>query len=244
VTDTPAGSVTPPSSPTTTPTDPATTTPTDPSSDSPTSPADETRRRLVVAATLGFAEHGVHTASLLEITRQAGQRNRGAVHYHFGSRTGMLVAVLEQHVELLSSRERELLAVAKAQPDTDLASAAEALVRPAVELGELGGQGRAYLMILAQLVEENPETMDPDVVAALERLGGYDAYALLEQRVPPMPDDLRSERLSLVTAFILRAIADRGRAGERPSGRPQLEPEPFATNLVAMVVGMLSAPTP
>jgi AcrR family transcriptional regulator len=186
----------------------------------------------------------VHAASLLEITRQAGQRNRGAVHYHFGSRTGMLVAVLEQHVELLSSRERELLAYARTRPDSDLASAVEALVRPAVELAELGGQGRAYLMILAELVEENPETMDHEVVEALERIGGYDAYALLERRIPPMPDEIRSERLSLVTAFILRAIADRGRAGERPSSRPQLELEPFAANLVAMVGGMLRAPLP
>lgn len=210
----------------------------------PVGPADETRRRLVEAATTGFAEQGVHTASLLEITRRAGQRNRGAVHYHFGSRTGMLVAVLEQHVELLSAREHELLAVARARPDDDLASAVEALVRPAVELAELGGQGRAYLSILAQLVDEDPASMDPDVVGALERLGGYDAYALLEQRVPPMADDVRSERLSLVTAFILRAIADRGRAVEQPSGRPQLDLEPFAANLVAMVVGMLSAPAP
>ncbi|MFB9312577.1 TetR/AcrR family transcriptional regulator [Nocardioides plantarum] len=212
--------------------------------DTPSSSADETRRRLVHAATVGFAENGVHTASLLEITRKAGQRNRGAVHYHFASRTGMLVAVLEQHVEMLAARERELLAVAQARPDTDIASAVEALVRPAVELAELGSEGRAYLMILAQLVEENPETMDPDVLGALERLGGYDAYALLERRVPPLPDDVRSERLSLVTAFILRTIADRGRAGERPSSRRQLEPEPFTANLVAMVVGMLSAPAP
>lgn len=212
--------------------------------ETPPSPAEETRRRLVDAATTGFAEHGVHAASLLEITRQAGQRNRGAVHYHFGSRTGMLVAVLEQHVELLSARERELLAVARSRPDDDLASAVEAFVRPAVELAELGGKGRAYLMILAELVEQDPATMDPEVVAALQRMGGYDAFALLEQRVPPMPDDVRRERLSLATAFILRAIADRGRAREHASGRPQLEVEPFAANLVAMVAGMLGAPSP
>ena len=208
----------------------------------PPSPAEETRRRLVDAATLGFAEHGVHAASLLEITRQAGQRNRGAVHYHFGSRTGMLVAVLEQHVELLSARERELLAIARSRPEDDLASAVEAFVRPAVELAELGGKGRAYLMILAELVEQDPATMDPEVVAALQRMGGYDAFALLEQRVPPMPDDVRRERLSLATAFILRAIADRGRSREHASGRPQLDVEPFAANLVAMVAGMLGAP--
>ncbi len=56
--------------------------------------ASDTRQLLIDAATRAFAEHGVHNASLLEITRQAGQRNRGAVHYHFGSREGMLVAVL------------------------------------------------------------------------------------------------------------------------------------------------------
>ena len=34
---------------------------------------------------MAFAEHGVQNASLVEITRRAGQRNSGALHYHFGS---------------------------------------------------------------------------------------------------------------------------------------------------------------
>ena len=117
-------------------------------------PAEETRQRLIEAATRGFAEHGVHTASLLEITRQAGQRNRGAVHYHFGSRTGMLVAVLEQPLDALASREQELIAAARACPDDDLVSVVRALVLPAIELAELGGLGRSYLMILGELVED------------------------------------------------------------------------------------------
>ncbi|CAN5436267.1 TetR family transcriptional regulator [soil metagenome] len=208
------------------------------------SPADETRQRLIAAATRGFAEHGVHSASLLEITRQAGQRNRGAVHYHFGSRMGMLVAVLEQHLEHLAARERELLDAARAKPDDDLRSAVQALVLPAVELAELGQEGRCYLMILAELVEEDPDTMDAEVVETLQRLGGFEVYGVVEARVPDLPDDVRAERLSLVTAFILRAVADRSRAGERTlPGRAQLSTDPFAKNLVDMVVGMLSAPT-
>jgi AcrR family transcriptional regulator len=208
-----------------------------------TGSAEETRQRLIEAATRGFAKEGVHTASLLEITRQAGQRNRGAVHYHFGSREGMLVAVLEQHVDLLAARERELLAVARQQPDDDLASAVAAFVRPAVELGDLGGQGRCYLVILSELVEDDPDSLHPDVVAALTRAGGYDAYGLLEQRMPPMSDELRLERMSLATTFILRAVADRARAGERPHpSRAQLDTEDFVRNLIAMVVGMLTAP--
>lgn len=206
-------------------------------------PAEATRQRLIEAATRGFAEQGVHTASLLEITRRAGQRNRGAVHYHFGSRSGMLVAVLGQQLELLPTREQELLAIARARPDDDLVSIVRAFVLPAVELAELGGVGRHYLMILAELTEDDPATLDPEVLQALERLGGFEVYTLLEQRVPPMPDDVRSERLSLVTAFVLRAIADRSRAGDRATpGRAQLATEPFADNLVDLVVAMLSAP--
>lgn len=208
------------------------------------SQAEDTRHRLIEAATREFAEHGVHSASLLEVTRQAGQRNRGAVHYHFGSREGMLVAVLEQQVDFLAERERELLAIARQRPDDDIESVVEAFVRPAVELGDLGRDGRCYLMILAELVEEDREQLDPEVIAALERTGGWDAFELLGARTPPMPAAIRQERLSLVTGFIMRAAADRARARERSTARPQLETEQFVSNLVAMVTGMLKAPVP
>ena len=205
--------------------------------------ADKTRERLIKAATRGFAEQGVHSASLLEITRQAGQRNRGAVHYHFGSREGMLVAVLEQQVQLLAEREKELMATALAGPDDDLVSVVTAFVRPAVELGDLGWEGRCYLMILAELVEDDPDSLHPGVIEVLTKAGGYAAYGLMEQRMPAMPEDIKAERMSLVTGFLLRATADRARAGERAGpSRPQLPAEPFATNLISMVVSMLTAP--
>ena len=205
---------------------------------------EDTRQRLIEAATREFATHGVHAGSLLEITRQAGQRNRGAVHYHFGSREGMLVAVLETRVEYLAARERELLAIARQRPDDDLASVVQAFVRPAVELGDLGWEGRCYLVILAELVEDDRERLDPEIVAALERTGGWETFELLGARTPPMPDELRAERLSLVTGFIMRAAADRARNRERSMARPQLETEQFIVNLIAMVVGMLAAPVP
>ncbi len=207
--------------------------------------AEETRQRLIDAATREFAEQGVHSASLLEITRRAGQRNRGAVHYHFGTREGMLVAVVEEQVEFIAQRERELLAVAGKRPDDDLPSIVEAFVRPSVELADQGWKGRCYLMVLCELVEDDPDAMHPDVRAALERSGGYDAYTLLEERMPVMSHALRSERMALTTAFILRASADRARYGERAArSRPQLPTDEFVANLVVMAVGMLSAPVP
>ena len=42
----------------------------------------------------------------------------------------------------------------------------------------------------------------------------------------------------------MRAAADRARNRERTMARPQLATEQFIANLIAMVVGMLTAPVP
>jgi AcrR family transcriptional regulator len=208
--------------------------------------ASSTRAKLTDEAARAFAAHGVYGASLIDITRRAGQRNRGALHYHFGSRSGVLCAVLERHADFLARREGELLEIARAAPDDDVRSVVEAIVRPATELAESGWRGRCYLVILAELVEEDPESLDPAVSEALARTGGYEVYALLGTRMADVSDEVRAERFALATAFILRAVADRarvlGRRGRR--GRPQLEHEAFVANLVAMVSAGMSAPLP
>jgi AcrR family transcriptional regulator len=206
--------------------------------------ASRTREKLVDEAARAFAAHGVFTASLIDITRRAGQRNRGALHYHFGSRNGVICAVLERHVDFLAQREGELLKVALAAPDDDVKSVVEAIVRPATELAESGWRGRCFLVILAELVEEDPAGLDPNVSDVLARTGGYEVYALLATRMADVGDDVRAERFALATGFILRAVADRarvlGRRGRR--GRPQLEQEAFVQNLVTMVAAGMSAP--
>jgi AcrR family transcriptional regulator len=201
-----------------------------------------TPQRLVEAATQGFADHGIQTASLVEITRQAGQRNRGAVHYHFGGREGLLVAVLAQHAGFLGQRERELLAIAQDRPDDDLSSVVEAIVRPTVDLVEQSPSGGNYLVILAELFEQDPSTYSPEIEAVLARTGGYEVYALLRERMPEMDDELRGERFALMTSFILGSVARRVRTAAT-GGRPQLPTARFVDNLVAMASAMLAAPT-
>lgn len=205
--------------------------------------ATETRRSLLDAAARAFADHGVAEASLIDITRRAGQRNRAALRYHFGSRDDVLCAVLDRHVDLLQRREAELLARAREAPDDDVASVVEAVVRPAVELAETGWRGRCFLLILAQLVEEDQDALAPQVQAVLARTGGYEVYALLARRMAPVGQAVRTERVSLVTSFILRSVADRARSQERASpGRPHLPLDAFTEELVTLVTAMVSAP--
>jgi AcrR family transcriptional regulator len=205
--------------------------------------ASETREKLIDAAARAFAEDGVFSASLVDITRQAGQRNKGALHYHFGSREAILCAVLERHADFLARREGELLELAKKTPDDDVRSVVEAIVRPAAELAESGWRGRAFLLIVAQLAQEDLSSLGEDVNAVLARTGGYDVYALLMSRMADVSPDVVLERFALMTSFILRAVADRARAaGRRRRGRPQLDQETFVQNLIAMIAAGMSAP--
>jgi AcrR family transcriptional regulator len=202
-----------------------------------------TREKLLDAAAKAFAQHGVLNASLLDITRQAGQRNRGALYYHFGSRDGVLCGVLERHVDFLAEREGELLESARKTPADEIAPVVEAIVRPAVELAESGWRGRCCLVIIAELAEEDPHDLAQEVQAALARTGGHAVYDLLAERLPDIPEAVRSERLALMTVFVLRAVADRARLlGRRRKGRPQLDHDGFVDNMVAMVAAAVAAP--
>ena len=206
--------------------------------------ASDTRQKLLDAAARAFAEDGIFNASLIEITRKAGQRNRGALHYHFGSRDGVLCAVIDRHAAFLARRESQLLEIASRAPENDVAVVIEAIVRPAAELAESGWRGRCCLLIVAELVGEDPAQYSDELQAALARTGGNEVYALLATRMADVSDEVRVERFSLITTFILRAVADRarllGRRGRR--GRPQLAHEAFVQNLVAMAAAAMSTP--
>lgn len=199
---------------------------------------------MLDAAARAFARDGVFNASLIDITRQAGQRNRTALSYHFGSRDGVLCAVIARHAAFLAHREGELLEVARHQDA--LEPVVEALVRPAAELADSGWRGRCCLQIIAELTGEDRAQYSTELQDVLASTGGNEVFALLTERSGHLTDELRTERFSLMVMFILRAIADRARLLERRTrhGRRQLEHEPFVANLVAMAAAAMAAPAP
>ncbi len=60
----------------------------------PSERAEETRRRLVEAATTLFGEHGFHSTSLNDVIAAAGS-TKGGFYFHFPSKAALALAVVE-----------------------------------------------------------------------------------------------------------------------------------------------------
>ncbi|WP_166133609.1 TetR family transcriptional regulator [Nocardioides ochotonae] len=203
-----------------------------------------TRQALIDAACRAFAENGVERASLLEITRQAGQRNRGAVHYHFGSRAGMLVAVLEEQVEFLQECVGDLLARAEARPG-ELEPLVDAFVEPAVALAAQGWKGQCLLRIVAELLATESETsLPPEVYRVIASTRVYEVSRLLDSQLAALPPAVRELRTTLTIGFAVRAVAERAKGQVDSPQIGWLDDETFEADLKAMCLAMLSVAAP
>ena len=67
-----------------------------------------TRRRLLRSAEKLFAQYGIDAVSLNEIVH-ASKVNAAAIHYHFGTREGLLAAVIEQRRPVWSERRMAMV---------------------------------------------------------------------------------------------------------------------------------------
>ena len=198
-----------------------------------------TRDKLLDAAAALFAERGVANVSLAEIVRAADQRNRSALHYHFGGRDQVVEAILARHVPALRERRLALLATAQAAPPDDVRWGAAALVRP-VPVGAHGGWGeRAYLQRGAVGAGQLDRTT-PEMRHQFRQTAGPEVMALLAERCA-VPEDVWRARALIGNAFVGRAAADWARALDR-GGRDALPEDRWVGNLVDMFVAMMTAP--
>ncbi|MDI2131961.1 TetR/AcrR family transcriptional regulator [Yinghuangia seranimata] len=200
--------------------------------------ADGTRQALLRAAEELFAEQGVDGARTRDITERAGQANSSALHYHFGSRDGLLKVIIARHQERV---EEALTAGLEASGATDLTALVTAYVE--AEASELAhDSGRHCLRIVSQLAHETG-FRDGHAHEALAGGALWDTFTHIAARLTHLPDPIANERVELMVMLVGAAFADRAR--HVGAGRPRpVEGEAFRADLVRVVVGMLTAPGP
>lgn len=196
----------------------------------------DTRTRLLNAAERLFATEGIDRAQIQAITRLAGQRNTSALHYHFGSRTGLLHAVLRRHLdEIESSRSKEVETLATTERTGDLQALVRALVFPAgAKLSS--EEGRNYLQILDQyLSSHGHRPLSAETPSSLAQLLGWLRAALKD-----LPATIAEERIDFVLSAMTGALAKRAIAIQSRKNL-ELTDDQFLENLSAMLHGALAA---
>ncbi|MER5746685.1 TetR/AcrR family transcriptional regulator [Streptomyces sp. NPDC059913] len=199
----------------------------------------ETREKLIRAAEEIFAAQGPDGAQLRDIVRLAGQSNPSAVQYHFGSRAGLLDAVMagrQDRTERVMARLLDAL-----DADCGVRELVAALVTAEASL-LADDRGCRCLRISVRLTHETGlRTGTPHPVLDDTHYGRL--IALLKDRLGALPAPVRLERLDLALTLIGAAFADRAR--QRLDGIEPLTGEAFfLADLVETTTAFLRAPVP
>jgi AcrR family transcriptional regulator len=205
-----------------------------------------TRERILDAAEELFAELGIADTSLRALTRHAGV-NLAAVHYHFGSKDGLLDAVVERIAEPINAERRRALAriEAEATGRPEAADLLRAYFGPVVErldAPEHPGRRVALARLLARIESEPP--------GEIARLGwrhfGATAAAYIEvlrRALPDLDPALVIERFRLANAVFTAAFSSEAALEAAADLAPRaVEPEALAREAIEFAIAGLSAP--
>ena len=198
-----------------------------------------TRERLLRAAEIVFARDGIHAARVRDINKLARQRNPSALHYHFGSRLGLVEAIMLRHQDVIDAEYAEKLDALEARGDFSLRDVVEVAVRPIAARLETPS-GRDFLRIIPQLAHALGASLRkgaPSPVTAQSRR----ILRLLDERLSHLPEEVRRERLVVFVLMIGNIAANRAQliaAGRTPAlGTPR-----FVQHFIDVIDSALRAP--
>jgi AcrR family transcriptional regulator len=191
-----------------------------------------TRARLLRAGEQRFARDGVTGAKMSDVVRDAGQANDSAVGYHFGSRQGLLDAVVAKHVTAMDARR-----VLPAR-DAGLRALVDAIVEPTAAL--LGSEdGRDFLRITEQLADWSGVGSGQQVEVLRGTVIGTQLEALTRRLGDLIGMPLARERVALMVIFLTGALAARARSVESGQ-RQRMAHDRFVDHLVDVLTGALT----
>ena len=113
---------------------------------------ESTRVMLMEVAERLFATRGIEAVTLREIQQAAGQSNTSVIRYHFGSREGLIRALISYRQASLGIDRQEMLARMREQgKEADPRAVVWLLVRP---LANSIAAGEMFAPFLARLAED------------------------------------------------------------------------------------------
>jgi AcrR family transcriptional regulator len=185
-----------------------------------------------------FARNGVENVALTQIVAQAGQRNRSALHYHFGDRAGVLAAVLNRRLAAINARREAMMAALPSAPS--VAEVLRAEIAPLAQVIIEEPWGPDHLGILAQ-VTYRPQLL-AEQVEETHLTGLRRGRALLSRAIPQATAAMLDQRVAWFKDSVVFALARWVRDTPEP-GRTTAALGDLLEHLVAYGAAGLAAPT-
>lgn len=181
---------------------------------------------MIDAAERLAAEGGVAAMSLRAVQEAAGQRNKSAAHYHFGSRDGLLAAIVSTRSAPIDERRAVLLD--ELGDDPSLADLVRAFVQP---FAEASASGQSYWARFLRVAIADPATNDV-ITSSLSEATYRDVRTRLEGAIDHLDDALRGRRLNQMMALVVWTLAVAEAAGD----------DVDVDDLVVVATAVLTAP--
>lgn len=198
---------------------------------SPNASGRQTRLLLMWTAERLFAERGIDAVSLREVSAAAGMRMSGAVAYHFGSKRGLVQAIVEERMARIDELRQPMLAAIRREGRViDVRAATETALRPGVRLIGESGYFFRFLAQLDRLPRALEQLQDSDAFRSTREMTELQDEAAA--RIVPAP--LVAHRRRLATQLVLVALAD-------IEARGGVVDDVLVEDLVDCVVGLYTA---
>lgn len=198
-----------------------------------------TRELLLNTAERLFAEHGVAAVSNRQICEAAGQGNNYAIGYHFGSREGLLTALLHARNEPIEQIRARMLA------DVDPADGTRAWLRCVVQpsLEYLGtSPGPTYFGVFCVQMAAMPGTTG---LLFRETAATPSVHAIVDglfSSLAPLPQEALHVRTLMVQNVLISTVAEFERSRNEGDPPDTASWRPFADEVVEALLGLLLGP--
>lgn len=197
--------------------------------------AKNSRQAMIDAAERIVAERGMTALTLKDVQDAAGQANKSAAKYHFGSREGLIDAIVEARMTPANLRRQEMLDEIDASASAPTArQAVEALILP-LAAETLKREGSFYARFLVQV------TNDPALAEFVQKHLSAESFRRVRDLIVGLaraPHDVAGWRVVSIINLSLVTLA-RWEKHERTEGRT----EAIVSDLVDTCVAVLEAPS-
>jgi AcrR family transcriptional regulator len=167
-----------------------------------------TRRRFIEAGQKLFAARSIDSVSLNEITVAAGQKNRNALQYHFGSREGLLQAIVDTHATRVHELRRPYLEEHPNNGGNTAGDAARALICPLVDYVGENPAAIDYIKILSQMAALDSPLLNPASTSGIRFQQDEKLEKLVQRALAHLEPAEMRRRLFLTVSLTFHGLAD------------------------------------